>query len=203
MPLPFSHIVYADKILQTKLKNRKINKQEYFIGSVFPDIRYLTKVQRGITHLNFKNSKIILDEIKQEKNSFELGILAHLYVDYKFLEVWSEYLNKNQNHYYSILYLMDNLLFDNFKKIKLISKYFNNTLKVEEKKYSLNNKIIEKWHQIIQKFISQKINKKDFMQTVKIMGFDENFVNKITQEVKKIKGNKKIIQKIKNCSKEL
>ena len=98
---------------------------------------------------------------------------------------------------------MDNLLFDNFKKIKLISKYFNNTLKVEEKKYSLNNKIIEKWHQIIQKFISQKINKKDFMQTVKIMGFDENFVNKITQEVKKIKGNKKIIQKIKNFSKEL
>jgi len=50
MPLPLSHIIYANKLLNNKFKDRQINQREFFIGSIFPDIRYLLKVDRQNTH---------------------------------------------------------------------------------------------------------------------------------------------------------
>jgi len=52
-----------------------------------------------------------------------LGILAHLYTDYKFLEYWDEYLQENKGSYYSILILENRLLFDKFRgsKQKILS----------------------------------------------------------------------------------
>jgi hypothetical protein len=59
-----------------------------------------------------------LEKIKQEKDSFELGILCNLYTDYKFGEYWSNYLDKNKNDYYPIIILESELLFGKFIKNK-------------------------------------------------------------------------------------
>ncbi|GEM_PF-2881654 len=207
MPLPFSHIVYADKILQTKLKNRKINKQEYFIGSVFPDIHFLAKIDKKLTHSHIKNSQILLEKIKHEKNSFKLGILVHYYIDEKGGKYWFNFFNKNFDVYLKNLYPIESLhnkfLFDHFKKNKIIKKYFDKILIDEIKNYPLTKEQVRKWHQFIQKVLSEKINYQLICDTAKLFGKDKKTGDIIFKKSKELENNKKIIQKIKDFSKEL
>lgn len=201
MPLPFSHIVYADKILQTKLKNHKINKQEYFIGATYPDIRYLAKLPREKTHLLDKTPTEIWQKIKQEKDSFKLGILIHQYLDQKTLEYRQQYFQnilQISNSYYPILILNDQILFNSFTKINSILKYYDKILDKEIKHYNLNKKIIANWHKVVKKYSSKKLTKKVYSEASKLLGFDEQTINNILNDFDKIKNNKKIIQKIKN-----
>ena len=198
MPLPFSHIVYADKILQTKLKNRKINQQEYFIGSLFPDIRYLTKEPREKTHKKFKTTKKLINKIEKEKDSFKLGLLVHWLTDYQFAKYWLKYFNdvrKYIKNLSAINVLNDQILFDKFKKRNEIIKYFNVICARENKKIKLE--YIKKQHEFIKIILTKKLNYSFGKKLIKILGINKD-PDKIFEQWKKIKKDKKIIQKIKN-----
>lgn len=200
MPLPFSHLVCANHILQNKLKDRQINEAEYFIGSTFPDIRYLTKFPREKSHPDLGSSDNILRKLLVEKDSFELGILSHLYTDQIFLEHRSEYLKENSNdyYYYPILFLLDQKLFDGFNQAEVIKQYFNSVLDKEINKYSTEKEIIEHWHNLIKKCLLQKLDEKVFCEFSRQVGFDDSFSDNVMVGVDKIKDNLEIIEKIKN-----
>jgi hypothetical protein len=199
MPLPFSHIYYANKIKEKILKDKDIDEQDFFIGSTFPDIRYVLKKDRQFTHLNYKNSAEILEKIKKEKNSFELGVLCHLYTDYKFMEYWN-YFKENNGDYYPFLILENELLFDKFNKNKQkILEYFNKT-----DFYNATQEEIEKWHDILKQYLSEKMNKKIFKNlSMNFMGAGEEQVNKILERYEEIKDNKELKNKIENFEKKL
>ena len=197
MPLPFSHIVYADKILQEQLKNNKIDTKEYFIGATYPDIRYLVRDERKITHPKFKNSQEILDKTKREKRSFELGLLIHWYIDKKWEEYWLFIFNKNKKEYHKnvrlIEFLGDQILYDKFDKNKIITTYFNKPINQETNQYDIKD--IERWHQFIKKALSKKINYELVYEWSQIFGVKKSFIDEIIYQIEKIENKQEIIKK--------
>lgn len=75
MPNQITHIVLAAKVFDKTFS--KFNKSDFFIGTVFPDIRYLGVVKRNKTHF----SNMTLDLVLKAKTSFEAGFLFHSLVD--------------------------------------------------------------------------------------------------------------------------
>lgn len=70
MAAPITHIVLADKVWAQFLSS--FNKNDFFIGTSFPDIRYLKVINREKTH--FKNQSI--NDIKSD-DSIIAGIKFH------------------------------------------------------------------------------------------------------------------------------
>lgn len=151
MPNPISHIVYADKILKNKLQDRKVDEREYFIGASFPDIRYFLKVQKEATHTNITEPEYFWDQIQKEYDSFELGILVHIYTDHLWVRHWADFLDKCPDFYYPSLLLADRLLFEDFGDMKKeIHKYFTqDILDKEIGKFNATSEIVKEWHQFI------------------------------------------------------
>lgn len=52
-------------------------RQAFLIGTIFPDIRYIAKVSRNVTH----PKNVHLQDILQTKSEFEQGVKFHSYVD--------------------------------------------------------------------------------------------------------------------------
>ena len=75
MSAPITHIVIAKELLDTQPDT--FSKRDFFIGTSFPDIRYLKVIERDKTH----NPKTTLSEVLNTTNSFRSGLLFHSLVD--------------------------------------------------------------------------------------------------------------------------
>ncbi len=80
MPAPITHIFFAEKILQTKLKER--NRRDFFVGTSFPDFRYFDNLDRQLTH----RRGLKFEEIEKTE-SFFAGFLFHSFLD----ELWANF----------------------------------------------------------------------------------------------------------------
>jgi len=207
MPLPFSHIVYADKILRTKLKDRQIDEQEFFVGTVFPDVRYLVKDKRETTHPKFKNSQEIFNKVMGEKDSFKLGWLVHLYIDLKWAEYWLEYFGQDVEKYLKNLtalnVLSDQYLFNGFKHKSKIKEYLNEVSSKETQYYKLQD--IKKWHEFVKRFLERKLDYNLGKEVIKMIGRDEKIIDidMVYGRVESLKEDKFVVDKIRKFSKEL
>ena len=74
MATPITHVVLAAKIFDNIFKDKI--KKDFFIGSLFPDIRYLKVIDRDKSH--FENLK--LKDLKND-DSFLAGVKFHSIVD--------------------------------------------------------------------------------------------------------------------------
>jgi hypothetical protein len=64
MPMPYSHVVLADRIAREA--NLPItDKAEYYVGTFYPDIRYFTKQPREKYHFDIEK----LEPYKQDPNT--------------------------------------------------------------------------------------------------------------------------------------
>lgn len=52
-------------------------RQAFLIGTVFPDIRYIARVSRNVTH----TKNVHLQDVLQAKSEFDQGVKFHSYVD--------------------------------------------------------------------------------------------------------------------------
>jgi hypothetical protein len=136
-----AHIIYAKKyfdamesgdINHSRFENYswegKINRDEFFLGSVFPDIRRIEpSIKRQVTHLHF--SEVDLDF--RGLNSFEAGWKFHLFCDMRREEIL------NHSRLYDIIdgkewynlpakLLEDILVYDDYNNWEKTVNYFNN-----------------------------------------------------------------------------
>ncbi len=82
MPMPYSHVVLAERIARAANLSI-IDKTEYYVGAFYPDIRYYTKQPREKYH--FATSILEpYDNAKDVSKDFLLGYKVHLLID----EVW-------------------------------------------------------------------------------------------------------------------
>lgn len=86
MPGIITHLAYAEKYLK---KNSVADFDKFVLGSVFPDVRYFTNVNRDLTHARFA-----VDKNFSGPDSFEAGWKSHIFLD----ERWNE-LMKNSIFY--------------------------------------------------------------------------------------------------------
>lgn len=219
MASQISHIVYAKKYFDSLelanfddltpekkllMPNGKIDKDEFILGCVFPDIRRIDKnIKRKDTHLYFP----ILDLNFSGLTSFEAGWKFHLYCDMR----RSEILNKN--NFYSIegtfdfegasaKLLEDELIYNEYDNWEKFSNYFNNPPFLV-KNILLNENSYNLWYAIISKYIKSKPDDKAMkIFLIKQLTLEKN-ANTIMESVKKLRKNEKVVEILKKVKDEI
>jgi len=193
MPGLISHIVIALSILNGPLADK--NKQEFLVGTCFPDIRYLAEIDRKKTH----NFSATLKSIQTEPSSFKAGMDFHNVVDM----VWFDYIEKHSvlkmlpqnSHAHKYLKLFaDTLLYRQIKNWQPIAQLFD-TVWDQEKILNIPDHTIKGWHEFIQFFCETpqpeikeilflylmiKIKSKFFTVPFLIRRFIQDILNKIS-----------------------
>jgi len=151
MAAPGTHIVLTKKIF-TKYFSDKI-EADFYVGTSFPDIRYLGIINRDKTH--FKGIQI--EDIKQDE-SFISGLKFHSIVD----EIREQYFHNNG--YYKLFpksdyvtqamkILEDRVLYHKINDWNEILTFFDKIYK-QEKNFGINTSDIKRWHLTLTTYLS-------------------------------------------------
>lgn len=153
MAAPITHILLADKFLQTA---PQFSPATFIVGTSFPDIRHLGSLSREQTHLG----PIDLASIREEPDPFLAGMRFHNYVDIARKAYWEQttvYKRLPQSeHIQKILKLQEDIvLYDRVRDWNHIASYFRNSLAAEQA-YGAPDADIQQWHQMLVNYISQR-----------------------------------------------
>ncbi|MFZ5559340.1 MAG: hypothetical protein ACOZAL_00930 [Patescibacteria group bacterium] len=194
MAAPITHIVLTEKIFNKIFPDK--NRKDFFIGTVFPDIRYLGCVKREETHL----SQISLKKVQNEGNSFMAGFKFHSLVDNintNFIHS-GIFANSYSKYYAAVDFVEEELFYNKISDWNEIIAFFKDILP-EEKGFNPNIKDMDlkKWHQIIQNDFREAPNNKNIRELARAINFSEDIISKILQTKEELRKDKKIIEAIK------
>ncbi len=195
MATPIVHVVLTDKIFNKFFINR--NKKDFFIGTSFPDIRYLRIIKREKTH--FENVK--MKDIEKE-NDFTAGLKFHSILD----QIREDFIVKNNaydlfpNSKLSTLALKlaeDRILYNNTQDWQEYIDYLNEVL-VDEINFGLKADDIKKWHELLQQLFSHSPNRQSIQDFASEIFFSNHDINELDKMATQLSANKKLIKIIKN-----
>ena len=176
MASQIAHIVYAKKYFESIekakvdlnsldetriLKAQKIDRDQFMLGVVFPDIRLIDpKIKRQDTHLKF----VPLDLDFSGLSWFEAGWKFHLYCDMR----REEFLN--QSGFYSLQGASDffgrpaklwedELIYDTYDNWEKLVAYFRNSPRIEEQNLA-DDKTVALWYAILATYMERKPDEK-------------------------------------------
>lgn len=156
---PLFHTVIAEKWLAAFEDFNESEKQAFFLGTLFPDIRYLAGIPRDVTH----DRGLTLEQIKATKDPFQKGVRVHSFVD----EQRVEFL-KNQD----VLKIFDEISGDKILYLKFLEdeilypmqkenhffyvcEYLKN-FDESELEFKISQEILAEWHDIHRKYLSMR-----------------------------------------------
>ncbi len=159
---PLFHAYVADKWLEILEDYSLEEKQAFIRGTLFPDIRYIAKLARKITHHHGLTS----NEIKKTSDPFLKGLRLHTYVDdvreamVEQLGVISQLEERVPDDPYFLLKLIeDDILYTMLPKEKPL--YYASCLKAIDPgalQFQVKPETIEQWHEIHKAYFQQSIN---------------------------------------------
>src|SRR3990167_2043327 len=79
MASQITHIPYGKKALEQLFPSRSVDEKRFFLGTLFPDIRYQAGLKREQTHPQVLSP----EKIQVLKNDFDFGIAVHVLVDHE------------------------------------------------------------------------------------------------------------------------
>lgn len=194
MAAPITHIVSAEKVFNNHFPNH--SKSEFFIGTSFPDIRYLRVIKREQTH-----SKHTLPEIKLSE-SFEAGRQFHCLVD----TLRENYMQANDIYslipqskliMQSLKLLEDELFYEKISDWGSVTSYFEMVLD-EELKYPIHKDDIVKWHKLLQYYFTQKPTIETRKTLFESIYFDEESIKEVEGNLVVMRDNKQVLGIIEN-----
>ena len=198
MAAPITHIALTEKIFDKFFKG-KIRK-DFFIGTSFPDIRYLKVIDRDKTHHdNLSIANLGNDE------SFSAGVKFHSILDQvreKFIVENDTYLLCPESKYItqSLKILEDKIFYQHIKDWTVYAEYLNEILQVE-RDYGIAEKDLSRWHSLLQQYFQKQPDEQAVKNFTLSIGFTEEVDVEINENIAKMKANKKIINIIKNLYK--
>lgn len=202
MPTPITHVVLTNKVFKTYFKDK--NEKEFFIGTLFPDIRFLGVIDREKTHF----SDIKLDDLKDE-DAFNAGLKFHSLVD---CICWKKFKNLKDvfsNKYDSIEFerakirlrgfqlAVDEILYDQIEDWNKFVSFIDTALS-QEISFGVSKNDVQKWHQLIQKYLSRKPNDHFRKQLFQELHFPDKTINTINELINEIKVDDVIVKETKN-----
>ncbi len=199
MALLATHIRFA---LDVKKNFNIKNLDEYISGTVYPDSRYITKIDREATHnSNFLNNNFYKD------NDFKKGWFVHLICDkiqFKVFEnIFPDLLNnfKDEKSKLSPEHWVLRTNLKIFQDMYDVSQFpIKNYLKCLEYTKAPNNEkneLIKKYNQIIiDLYKKDKLIPQDLINMWTDLGLDKERVNQIKQKNDEMKSDVKILEKI-------
>lgn len=146
---PIFHSVIAEKWAATFENYNKKQKQAFMLGTLYPDIRHLAKVDRDLTH----EYTLTIEDIKNTKDPFYKGMRLHSFVDESRKAFLAEtnipsYLSKYPGDKELFLKLLeDEILFPLYGPTGLAPiRYYLNTIDIKELKFNISYTTVRKWH---------------------------------------------------------
>lgn len=210
MASQIAHIIYAktlfDKIEKGKETNNlgKINKDGFFLGCVFPDMRRMEEgVTRKDTHLRF--SKLDLDF--SELTSFEAGWKFHLYCDMKREEIL------NNSGFYDIpdtcdlsnqpaKMLEDEILYDRYNNWEKLVHYFNNPPFIDSG-LNIKKETFELWYAVVAKYLEKRPDDKSIRAFLVKQSSLVSRIDGIMEKISLIRKNKKALALLEKVHQEI
>lgn len=208
MASPIIHVAYTQKIYKKLFSDK--NEREFYIGTLYPDIRYLaTKnpvLSRHYTHLNFginsKNlflpgTKIDLRKI-QKANSFKAGKSFHSFIDLVLSdEVISGIMAKRniKVNIFAFKLLQDEILYDKVPDWNKYRDFLKETLR-QESNFLFSKSQVKDWHNILSKYFAQKPDDNSRIEFGKKIGYSRRAAESINAEIKALKTDREILSLI-------
>lgn len=195
MAAPITHIVLADKVFSKYFPG--LSKAKFFIGTSFPDIRYLRIIGREITH--FINPT--LNDIRKE-NDVKAGMVFHSFVDEireTFMENNGLYnlISRTANSMRSIKLLEDEVFYAKIPDWNQIASMMD-SVTPEELEYPIKKEDIVRWHNILKDYFIEKPNPETRVKFFQALSFNNEVAQEIEEGITKMRSDKKIIEIINN-----
>lgn len=155
MAAPATHIVLLNK-LQKKYFSDK-DKAALFVGTSFPDIRYLGVIERDKTHYSINKIHEVLDE-----SAFITGVRFHSLVDL----VREEYMKNNDIYSFfdnsryvsqAIKVYEDRHLYEKIEDWGEIVNMFD-SIYTEAESFGIKQDDIRRWHELLKEYLSVPIS---------------------------------------------
>lgn len=198
MAAPITHVVLAVKIFNTFFQGKV--KKDFFIGTLFPDIRYLKVIDRDKTHYN----NLTLDDLKED-DSFLAGVKFHSILDVareKFMvdhDVYS--LCPESKYVFQSLKLLEDQLF--YSYIENWNEYIDYLHKIlpSALDFGVAKNDIEKWQSLLQQYFQAPPSEQVVINFALAVGFTNDIAYEINKNIITMSTNKKIVNIIKKLYK--
>lgn len=204
MASQIAHIIYDNQFFRKLdesgiagliLPAEKLNREEFILGSIFPDIRRVDRnIKRKDTHMHF--TTIDLDFSKL--NSFEAGWKFHLYCDMKREEILNRYnfydLPKT-NELYCLpgKMLEDEMVYDTYDNWEKLYNFFNNPPYIKTE-LGITEDTYDLWYAIIAKYIENAPNDKAIRVFLNKSNNMVDRLDKIISLLVELRKNKKVTE---------
>lgn len=154
---PATHLFFAQMWLDTHPYYATDDRVAFFIGTEFPDIRYLGTISRKQTH----EKNVTIEMIKSSSSPFISGMRVHVFLDIKrksfvakshLFDAFTDIPKKNHMFF---LKLLEDEIYWNRIDTQLILNSLPTTL-IEEVEQGVDKETVEKWHLSLMKYFKQK-----------------------------------------------
>lgn len=156
---PVTHLYLAEcYCIKQDIQDKKWI-EDFIVGSLFPDIRYVSCLSREQTHLPITK----LDEIYHIENGFEAGMKFHAWVDQvreAFVldtEIYSAILPLTEKDRATLLKFIEEEILSDFYDGRKWSYLFDESL-LEEQAFEVTIDEINYWHLIIQYNLNYRLS---------------------------------------------
>ena len=193
MASQITHVVYGKKIFG---RLSGFSWADFLIGTLFPDIRYVAKIDRDKLH-QFNTS----EDLIPKDNSFEAGKYVHWLIDEKREKSNIErgiynLMPKEKYMHASLKLVEDELVYHRIDDWVEIIKLLDNYPK-EELSNGINKEVIEYWHRLLKKYFQKGPSLSTWREMILGMGFDREVAEDVLNQTKTIKDNPEVIGIIK------
>ena len=185
MAAPITHVVLADRAFSHFFSDK--DRAAFFVGTSFPDIRRLAKIQREKVHFtNFSLADITTS------NSFFAGLKFHSVVDslskrfYRDTDLFSLFPESRFVKEAAELFV-DRVLYARIVDWEKIAGYFDR-IYPEELTYGVKEEAVWTWHQNLARYFMGDINNEAGLKNLILgNGNAEDTVDEMTKVSKQVK----------------
>lgn len=203
MASQITHIVYGTKFLEKFLSDQVVDRRKFYIGTSFPDIRYLGLIDREITH----SGELTIGAIKSEKNDFGKGRLTHCLVDLerdkiiKNLGIY-DLVSHNQMTYAVLKHIEDEINYDLVDDFAEIRGYLSSGALDEELAFTSKDIVLE-WHELLREYFSKPPTLESALKLAKNLVLTDEQINQTKKSIEELRKNEELVGRLKLIYKKL
>ena len=154
---PLVHLYLAERYCQLYEVEDETWKEDFLVGTLFPDIRYIFPLSREETHPSTP-----FEQILSTSSGFEAGMRFHVWVDQmreRFVcdtGIYAQVLPYTKKHRATLLkWIEEEILFDQYEGERW-SHLFDRVWEEETERVSID--IVEKWHFMIRSTLNYHLS---------------------------------------------
>lgn len=193
MAAPATHIILADKVFEKYFQDK--TKSEFYIGTSFPDIRYLGVIDREKTHFSDLNINTLTS-----LPAFESGLKFHSLVDEvreKFMRSHNVYSLVPESRYVTqaLKFFEDKILYEERNNWDEIASFFKMATN-EELSFGVKAADIDKWHRFLHTYFATKPIDQNIYEFVATINKPKDMAEEIVRLTKMMEDNERLKEMI-------